>query len=434
MKKIKYIIFLVVTIIFIILLLLLIVNNNSKEGNDNYSIHEGEGELADIKENIQFSEYSVIKECIQKYIDLLDKNNSIYYQKQEDGTDKYNENIQKEMIYSVLNESFIKENNLNKDNILDKIQILPKKHIFYPNEIKVLNNSDIIVYKIHGILQDLEYISKKEGYYIVFVDKNGETFSIIPVDSKIYDSYTLNENAGKINNNVYNTYSLSMIQEEEIAIEYFEAYKFFTLANPKYTYDKMSEQYRNKRFGTYDNYVQYLKENYNEFKNIVPKRFLTNYNGEYTQYVIQDQNQNYYIFNASDILNYYVSLDNYTIDTEKFKITYENSNSQQKVQMNIDKFFQMINRQDYRTSYNVLDEQFKMNTLKGKDNFESIMKNKVFKYNIINFVEYKDLGSNTYSYKIKLTDLTKQNNNEINMTIIMKLKEGTDFVMSFSFK
>ena len=156
-------------------------------------------------------------------------------------------------------------------------------------------------------------------------------------------------------------------------------------------------------------------------------------NGEYTQYVIQDQYQNYYIFDTIDSINYNVSLDTYTIDTEKFITTYNGATNEQKVQMNIDKFFQMINRQDYRTSYFVLDQSFKTNKLNTQLEFENIMKNKLFKYNNISFIEFKDLGSNTYSYNIKLTDLTETKNDEINMTIIMQLKDNTDFVMSFSF-
>lgn len=434
MKKIKYIIYILIIIIVILIVILLNFNKMFEADDEETPIYEEEIELVESEEKIQFSEYAIIKECIQKYIDLLDKNNSIYYEKQEDGTDKYNVNIQMETIFSALDESFIKKNNLNKNNILDKIQLISKKQIFYPVKVELLNDSEISAYKTYGIMQDLEYANPKEVYYIVFIDKNEDTFSIIPIDSNTYSSYVLNENIGKINNKVYNTYSLSIIQEEEIASEYFNSYKFLTLANPKLTYEKMSEQYRNKRFGTLDNYIKYLKDNYNDFKNITPKKFLTNINGEYIQYVIQDQNQNYYIFDTIDALNYNVSLDTYIINTEKFITTYESSPNEQKVQMNIDKFFQMINRQDYRTSYSVLDESFKIKNIKTQADFEKIVKNRLFKYNSISFADYKDLGSNTYAFNIKLSDLTKQKDGEINMTIIMQLKEGTDFVMSFSFK
>lgn len=435
MKKIKYIIY---SLIIIIIILIVVLLNFSKlleiEDEDDFTYDEEETELAQLDDSIQYSDYFSIKECIQKYVDLLDKNNSIYYEKQEDGSDKYVEEIQKETIYSLLNESFAKENNLTKNNIFQKIQVFLKKQRFYPVKIDILEKSNISAYKVYGVLQDLEYVEKKEVFFILFIDDNEQIFNLIPIDSKVYSSYTLNKNMDKIQNKEYNTYNISDLQnDEEIATEYFEAYRFLTLANPKYTYEKMSEQYRNKRFGTIENYIQYIKDNYAEFKNIIPQRYLLSSNGQYIQYVVQDQNQNYYIFEVKDALNYNVSLDNYTIDTEKFITTYESAQNEQKVQMNIDKFFQMINRQDFRTSYSVLDESFKMKNIKTQADFEKIVKSRLFKYNSLSFTNYKDLGSNTYAYNIRLSDLTKQKDGEINMTIIMRLKEGTDFVMSFSF-
>ena len=434
MKKIKYIIFALIIIIVILIILLLLNFSKKKDIEDDEDyVDDEEIELIESKESIQLSDYFNIKECIQKYIDFLNKNNSIYYEKQQDGSDKYIENIQKETIYSVLNESFTKKNNLNKDNLLQRIQLFSKKQRFYPLQINVLDNSDISVYKVYGVVQDLEYEGRMEVFCILLIDNNEHTFNIIPIDSKTFDSYSLNKDIEKIQNNKYNTYNLSDLQGEQIAIEYFEAYRFLTLANPKYTYEKMSEQYRKKRYGSLENYMQYIKDNYNEFKSIIPQKYLLSNNGEYTQYVIQDQYQNYYIFDTIDSINYNVSLDTYTIDTEKFITTYNGATNEQKVQMNIDKFFQMINRQDYRTSYFVLDQSFKTNKLNTQLEFENIMKNKLFKYNNISFIEFKDLGSNTYSYNIKLTDLTETKNDEINMTIIMQLKDNTDFVMSFSF-
>lgn len=434
MKKFKFIIYCLILVIVILIVIILNFSKMQDIDDEEDFDEEVETELAQSEENIQLSEYFTIKECIQKYIDLLDKNNSIYYEKQEDGSDKYVEDVQKETIFAVLNESFAKENNLTKNNLLQSVQLFSKKQRFYPIKIHTLNDSDISVYKVYGAIQDLEYVEKKEVFYVLLIDNNEQTFNIIPIDSKVYDSYILNKDMEKVQKNEYNTYNWANLQGEQIATEYFEAYRFLTLANPKYTYEKMSEQYRTKRFGTLENYMQYIKENYTEFKNITPQKYLLNSNGQYTQYVLQDQYQNYYIFDTVDALNYNVSLDTYTINTEKFTTTYESVNNEQRSQMNIDKFFQMINRQDYRTSYSVLDESFKAKNIKTQADFEKIVKGRLFKYNSVTFTDYKDLGSNTYAYNIKLSDLTKQKNEEINMTIIMKLKEGTDFVMSFSFK
>ena len=60
------------------------------------------------------------------------------------------------------------------------------------------------------------------------------------------------------------------------------------------------------------------------------------------------------------------------------------------------------------------------------------MKNKVFRYNKVDYKEYSNKITNIYTYKVVLTDLTEENTNEVEFNIVMKLLEGTDFVMSFT--
>lgn len=51
----------------------------------------------------------------------------------------------------------------------------------------------------------------------------------------------------------------------------------------------------------------------------------------------------------------------------------------------------------------------------------------------LTFNEFFNEGS-TYVYNINLKGTTASNNREVNMQIIMQLKENRDFVMSFSIK
>ena len=73
---------------------------------------------------------------------------------------------------------------------------------------------------------------------------------------------------------------------------------------------------------------------------------------------------NYYIIKEKAIMNYTIGFDTYTILTEKFKETYDKSGDEYKCQMNINKFFQMINRKDYKTSYKCLADSYKNNYFK----------------------------------------------------------------------
>ena len=100
--------------------------------------------------------------------------------------------------------------------------------------------------------------------------------------------------------------------------------------------------------------------------------------------------------------------------------------------MNIDKWIQMLNNRDYKTAYSVLDENYKDNTFENEEQFESFMREKLplhYEVEYSNFLEEK----NIYSMDIKLTDITKESEEQKQMTIIMQLKDDLDFAMSFSF-
>ena len=130
-------------------------------------------------------------------------------------------------------------------------------------------------------------------------------------------------------------------------------------------------------------------------------------------------------------MNYEVLLDNYTITTNKFKETYSEANNEKKVQMNVDKFIQMINRHDYKTSYNCISSGFKKNYLDTQEKFEEYMKNVFFEYNKFEFRNIEQKGSNLYTVTLNITDLTEESSEARNVTIIMQLNDDLDFEMSF---
>ena len=100
--------------------------------------------------------------------------------------------------------------------------------------------------------------------------------------------------------------------------------------------------------------------------------------------------------------------------------------------MNIDKFFQMINRQDYKTSYECLAQSYKNNYFKTEESFENYVKNNFFTYNKVSYEDVEQKGDKLYVFTIKLTDLTGENKETKEVTIVMQLNEDLNFEMSFS--
>ena len=160
---------------------------------------------------------------------------------------------------------------------------------------------------------------------------------------------------------------------------------------------------------------------------------MTDASGAIPQYVIKDQYENLYIFDAKTPLDFTVKLDTYTLEEQKFNSTYDNAENYKKVQMNIDKFFQMINRHDYRTSYAHLADSFKQTSrMTSEDEFAKVAKQLFWTYNKVEYVDFEEIGNNTFSYNLTLSDLTQKSSEKKNITIIMQLKENRDFAMSFS--
>ena len=296
-----------------------------------------------------------------------------------------------------------------------------------------MNNNEVRTFKVAGVIQNLEYKNASRMYFIVNVDYSNNTFSIQQLRENEYEKYNKEFDTEKtIKNNGNNIFYDSNIDVQKISVEYLNLYKFLTLADPQITYNMMTEEYRNKRFGTLDNYKQYVKDNYEEFVGIYANKYLTNNTEKAIQYVVKDQYENLYIFDVESTMDYTIKLDTYTIDEEKFKATYNSVDEEKRIQMNIDKFFDMINRQDYRTSYRCLDNTFKKNNYNNEKAFENFIKSKLFKYNKYSVKELRSVGSNTYACRLYISDKTTEDGASVQMTVIMKLLEGTDFTMSFS--
>ena len=145
-----------------------------------------------------------------------------------------------------------------------------------------------------------------------------------------------------------------------------------------------------------------------------------------------DDYGNYYIFNATSIMQYTLALDTYTIDIPKFTKKYNTANEQEKVALNINKIMTAISAKDYKYVYNKLADSFKNNYFENEEKLKEYLENNILGKNIVSYEEFSRVSNNIYTYEIKIADETESNYNEKSMNIVMELRQGTDFVMSFS--
>lgn len=439
-KIILFFIVLILVIASVLIGLLIYLNqaNNSDDTIYNEELGENFGESYGTDENgtIDRQAYFDIITCMRKYLSALNIKSDAYYGYDELGEYSLivDENVIKNNIYNILSQNYIKKNNITIDNLYDHINVLENSILFVPLEISLMQDETVKSFAVHGIIESLEnYSVIDEIFTIVNIDMAHNVFSIEP----IYGNYNnvneieIDQFDEIIQSNENNQYITASTTYEDISKDYINLYKRLALGYPEKMYDLLNEKYRKARFENVEGFKKYVEENREKIIGISLEKYQVNNKGTYTQYVCIDQNGNYYIFQETAPMQYTVILDTYTIDLPEFVEQYENSTDEQKVLWNIQKFFDAINQADYKYAYDKLDETFRVNNFKTQKEFENYVKTNFFAQNELT-ARNPQKQNDIYLYEITIQDKTGQNQNSITKTFVMQLKEGTDFVMSFS--
>lgn len=432
MKKKLIILISIVILIILLLLISLVLLKNNQENKNSETIANVENIKNDIIPISDNTKLFTIQDYIQKFIDQINLNNVIYY----NGGKKLEESMISEVTYNYLSTEFIKKYNIQKSNVFEFVKSLEEKLTFIPIKVNMLQCKDTTRYSIYGytVTQKDEY--KEDVYFIFNVDNINNTYSIEPIyDVKSIDEIKLSDADLIIDNNKKNSYKNKEINDEYICKQYLTYYKKILLSKTKEAFNCLNEEYRNKKFGSLENFVFYVDNN----KDIIRKIELEYYNVKEKEYMCCDQFNNYYIFNLKDSLDYQVMLDTYTIDRPEFTEKYNSANDKEKVILNIGRITTALNAGDYKYVYDKLADSFKNNYFKNQEDFEEYWKNHLYKKFVVNYLDFAEEG-NLYTYKIRITKEYEdgeslpegKNSPSENLNIVMQLKEGTDFVMSFS--
>ena len=234
-----------------------------------------------------------------------------------------------------------------------------------------------------------------------------------------------------IEKNENNEYFKSDLNDETFMWMILNNFKEYCLYNSEEAYKLLNEEYKLARFKNLDGFKEYIKDANKTLQEAYLDKYIKKEYKDYIEYTIIDQNQNYYIFKCYGGYNYEVMLDIYTVQTQTYLYGYSKGNAEARVKSNIKKFIEMINSKDYSNAYDKLAESFKKNSYPTKEDFKKFLKEKMYEYSEIEFEEYKTQG-NLYIYNIKLSERDAPAHPVKNMQIIMKLKEGIDFEMSFN--
>ena len=446
MLKIKRIIIVLVIIcVVMVIALIALMQYLNYDSIDNIPYEELIDSNVEIDKTVQTvnnrNNYYIVKGCVERfytyYNEMFEDPLEGYLIKPEQGTVD-TEKLKKESIekvYSALDEEYIQYKGITLDNVSTKLSKIGDVSIHIKNMYVVEKTETISAYFVYGTLKEN---SKYNNFSMMIkLDRKNNTYKVLLgdyleehyKDIKINETLEFNSNE-EIQKNNYNSINYEHISDEEYINDLFTHYKNSLRQNRENTYSLVEETYKQKCFDNQEEYLKYLDENYTKIITAKLEGYNKNKNGSYTEYLFKDSKENYYIFRETAPFQYTVMLDNYVIPTEDFTEEYNRSSEVEKVILNIKKFFMGIDDKNYGYSYSMLSESFKSSKYSSKTEFINYVKQNFFEQNEIEYIKYKK-ENGLYIYEIKVKDATGSSTDEKAFNMIVKLKNGTDFEMSF---
>ena len=412
--------------------------DKSKTENDISQVEDIQGKsFEEIKD---YKTYFSVKEVINNYITYMKQINGDEYvdtsrlnmtkaevaeAMQEDGLDAIKSILDDDYKKNVSDNSIIQIQNQYKQNGTYDKEVTYSLNIDNVYECQLTNNIIITLAeaKLNGKeLNVLVKFDNKNNTYSMFLDDYVSKYNY----NKNMDKKDFNISKNEIIKNSYNNNIKVDDSEVYVITQYFSDFRMKMLNDTEVAYRELDSYYAKKKFGDYSNFQNYINENKESITYAGINKYQVVENSDNKEYICIDENGKYYIFVESGIGKYTVVLDTYTIDLPEFLTKYNSSNERIKVGMNIQKVFDAINDKDYEFVYNKLDSSFKQNNFKTLSEFKDYAE-KNFVGKQLKYDECQQQGS-IYVFNITITDGT----NQTGKNVIMKLLDGTDFVMSFN--
>lgn len=412
--------------------------DKSKTENDISQVEDIQGKsFEEIKD---YKTYFSVKEVINNYITYMKQINGDEYvdtsrlnmtkaevaeAMQEDGLDAIKSILDDDYKKNVSDNSIIQIQNQYKQNGTYDKEVTYSLNIDNVYECQLTNNIIITLAeaKLNGKeLNVLVKFDNKNNTYSMFLDDYVSKYNY----NKNMDKKDFNISKNEIIKNSYNNNIKVDDSEVYVITQYFSDFRMKMLNDTEVAYRELDSDYAQKKFGDYSNFQNYINENKESITYAGINKYQVVEDSDNKEYICIDENGKYYIFVESGIGKYTVVLDTYTIDLPEFLTKYNSSNERIKVGMNIQKVFDAINDKDYEFVYNKLDSSFKQNNFKTLSEFKDYAE-KNFVGKQLKYDECQQQGS-IYVFNITITDGT----NQTGKNVIMKLLDGTDFVMSFN--
>ena len=445
MSKIKNIIIILVAILVMAIIALVIVLGIENRNEENIPIaneveapNQEQGKTLTPVENRE--DYYTVKDSIGKYYSYYSIlfNAGNYYATEDEQIITQAEKDNAQILYNMLDAEYITAKGITADNLKSNLTEIGQVTPYINNMYIIPETNNIDTYVVEGKIKETIEDAGQDFEVIVKLDTMNKTFSVMPQEyviekyGNIVEEQNLDINAEQnIAQNTNNTYTEREITEETYLKDLFAEIRNELLNDYEAAYNHLDEEYRTQKFATLEEFSNFASGKAEEYRTMALAQYQVTEEDGYTQYLLVDQNGKYYIVNETAVMKYTTLLDTYTVDLPQFIERYNTSNNAERAGLNLQKVVDAMNNNDYEYIYNKLDETFRANNFPTLESFEQYIQNNLYTSANVEFSNYKNSGE-LHIFDATFTDKSNENSNAITKTFIVKLLEGTDFVMSFN--
>ena len=349
----------------------------------------------------------------------------------------YNTSLQEvtsnSILYSISNNinkyfNYIKEGNTQAVNELGEntVYTISNNVKYVVKQAYSTENEYITKYYTYGILTIANgnlTATEQEVFNIIYVDIENNTYLI---EQATKEELSNMKELGKDENidipqGTYNNFEYEYVDNVKQMEIYLEDFVFQIFNNIENAYNILNEEYRTKRFGSVNKFVEYVTEKQNQIRNIKIVQYSVEDEAESKVYKGTDEYGNYYHIIENAYMEYEIILDNYTMED------YSSSNEEEKIEKSAEKFILMLNSADYTNAYNLLEQTFKETYFPTEQEFINYIKNNWYERNIIASKEVNSEGICIVTIKNAISTESNQMQKQFKIT----MGEGMDFAIEF---
>lgn len=324
--------------------------------------------------------------------------------------------------------NYIKEGNIDAVNELggNENYIIANNLKYTIKEAYVTENEYQTKYFVKGTLTiaNGDFTAVEQNIFmIIYVDLDTNAYKLETVQEETFAIIALSQNEDiTISKGLYNNFEKEDVDDVKQMEIYLEDYLFQIYNNTQKAYDLLDEEYRNKRFGNINEFINYINQKQEQIQNIKLMQYNVIEDDEEKIYVGTDENGNYYKIIETSYMNYRIMLDNYTLKD------YSEYTEDEQIEEISKEFIQMLNSKDYTNAYNLLDQTFKTQHFPTQQDFETYVQQNFFERNIIETRKVNEEGICIVVIRENISTMS----NKIEKYFKVNIINNTEFTIEFN--